>query len=157
MIPLGGIEMILQTSITTDFKINSLKDLIKLKPFLEAGSLKINKSQLARELGKDRRTIDKYINGYEKPKIRNRSSFIDDYYDIIKELLSNESQQNFYYKRVLWQYLKDNHGLTCAQSSFRRYISKHPEFDEYFKKHSKSFISKRLICVLKRTQDNKHR
>ncbi len=143
MIPLGGIEMILQTSITTDFVIHSLKDLVKLKPFLEAGSLKINKSQLARELGKDRRTIDKYINGYEKPKTRNRSSFIDHYYDIIKELLSKESQQIFYYKRVLWQYLKDNHGLTCAQSSFRRYISKHPEFDEYFKKHSKSFISKK--------------
>lgn len=68
--------------------------------------MKINKSQIARELGKDRRTVDKYLRGYEKPTARRRSSCIDDYYDIIKDLLSDENQQIFYYKRVLWQFLK---------------------------------------------------
>lgn len=32
----------------------------------------------------------------------------------------------------MWQYLKDNHGLDCAQSSFRRWISLHDEFQSYF-------------------------
>ena len=42
--------MILKNQIITDIKINSVEDLYKLKPFLEEGTLKINKSQIAREL-----------------------------------------------------------------------------------------------------------
>lgn len=33
---------------------------------------------------------------------------------------------------MLWQYLKDNHGLDCAASTFRAYIAKTPEFNAYF-------------------------
>ena len=135
--------MIYTPKITSDIQINSLKDLVKLKPFLEDSTLKINKSQIARELGKDRRTVDKYLKGYEKPTARRRSSCIDDYYDIIKDLLSDENQQIFYYKRVLWQFLKDNHGLSCAQSSFRRYISQHSEFQSYFERRQKRHIKKK--------------
>lgn len=76
--------MIYTPKITSDIQINSLRDLVKLKPFLEDSTLKINKSQIARELGKDRRTVDKYLKGYEKPAARRRSSCIDDYYDISK-------------------------------------------------------------------------
>ena len=57
--------MIYTPKITSDIQINSLRDLVKLKPFLEDSTLKINKSQIARELGKDRRTVDKYLKGYE--------------------------------------------------------------------------------------------
>ena len=28
--------------------------------------------------------------------------------------------------------MKDMYGLKCAESSFRRYLSKHKEFDDYF-------------------------
>ncbi len=129
--------MIYTININTDITINTLQDLVKLKPLIEEGTLKINKSQLARELGKDRRTIDKYINGYEKPTTRKRESTLDDFYEIIKELLSDSNQQLFYYKRILWQYLIDNHGLNCAESSFRRYISIHDEFQSYFDNRSK--------------------
>ena len=135
--------MIYTQKIHTDFQIKSLEDLTKLKPFLEDGTLKVNKSQIARELGKDRRTVDKYLNGYEKPATRHKGSPIDDYYGIIKELLSDENQQIFYYKRVLWQFLKDNYQLPCAQSSFRRYISHHPEFQEYFDRRRKNFSHKK--------------
>jgi transposase len=126
--------MIYKTKINTDISIKTLNDLHKLKPFLEDGTLKINRSQLARDLGKDRRTVDKYLKGYEKPARRDRSSNIDEYYDLITDLLSDTNQQIFYYKRILWQYLKDNHGLQCAQSSFRRYIQHIPEFQSYFEK-----------------------
>lgn len=54
--------MILKNKIITDIIINSVDDLYKLHPFLEDGTLKINKSQIARELEVDRRTVDKYIN-----------------------------------------------------------------------------------------------
>ncbi len=133
--------MIYKLNIHTDLQITSLEDLEKLQPFLEDSTLKINKSQIARELKKDRRTIDKYLKGYKKSKQRTRSSYLDAYYDIIKELLSTSNQQIFYYKSTLWQYLTDNHGLTCPESSFRRYISKHPEFQVYFNQRKKHPIS----------------
>ena len=121
--------------------VNILVDLHKLKVIMEVNNLKVNKSQIARELGVDARTVGKYLNGYVKPTTRNRKSPIDDFKPIIQSLLSEESIQVFYYKRVLWQYLKDNHGLDCAQSSFRRYISNNVEFNDYFKRRKKGYIS----------------
>lgn len=101
--------MILKNQIITDLKIENVKDLYKLKPFLEECALKINKSQIARELEVDRRTVDKYINGYTKPETRNRDDCITPFYEIIAELLSDRNRQVFYYRKVLWQYLVDNH------------------------------------------------
>ena len=63
--------MIIKNEIITDLEIKSVKDLYKLKPFMEDTSLKINKSQIARELDVDRRTVDKYINGYETKITKN--------------------------------------------------------------------------------------
>ena len=40
--------MILKNHIITDISINQLDDMHKLKPFWEDGTLKINKSQIAR-------------------------------------------------------------------------------------------------------------
>jgi len=124
--------MHIKIDVNTEIEIKELTDLPKLKIFMESLNMKINKSKLARDLNVDRRTVDKYLNGYQPSKTRNKRSKIDDYYDVIKLLLSEESPQKFYYKRVLWQYLKDNHGLDCADSSFRAYISRKPEFQQYF-------------------------
>lgn len=124
--------MHIQLNVNTKIEVNKLTDLPKLKLLMEGLDMKINKSQLARDLNVDRRTIDKYLGGYNQPKTRNRKSKIDDYYKVIKLLLSGESPQKFYYKRVLWQYLKDNHGLECSASGFRAYISRKLEFQQYF-------------------------
>lgn len=53
--------MILNNQIITNIKLKGVNGLYKLKPFLEDGTLKINKSQIARELEVDRRTIHKQI------------------------------------------------------------------------------------------------
>lgn len=124
--------MHLSINLTTDFKVDSLTDLSKYKLMMESLGMKINKSELARQLKVDRRTVDKYLNGYVSSKSRSRKSKIDDYYGVISLLLSEDSPQVFYYKRVLWQYLKDNHGLDCSQSRFRSYISSKPEFNPIF-------------------------
>ena len=113
--------MILINQIITDIRIESVNDLYKLKPFLEDGTLKINKSQIARELEVDRRTVDKYINGYTKPETRNCDDCITPFYDIITELLSDKNQQVFYYRKVLWQYLVDNHGFKGVYCNFCHY------------------------------------
>lgn len=76
--------MLINYEINTNLEIKCLKDLHKLKD-LQNNGLKVNKSELARRLGKDRRTITKYINGYEPKVSRRRSSQFDDYYVIIDQ------------------------------------------------------------------------
>ena len=115
--------MILINQIITDIRIESVNDLYKLKPFLEDGTLKINKSQIARELEVGRRTVDKYINGYTKPETRNCDDCITPFYDIITELLSDKNQQVFYYRKVLWQYLVDYHMKTVMDEARTEYYA----------------------------------
>ena len=127
--------MYITLDVQTDFEINSLTDLPKFKQLMESLHMKINKSQLAREMGVDRRTIEKYLNGFTPKGTKKKDSILDDYYEVIATLLSEESKQVFYYRRILWQYLKDNHGLECGASTFRRYIANTPEFAAYFKEN----------------------
>lgn len=53
--------MQMQLNIKTNIEIKSLLDLPKLNMLMESLKMKINKSKLAREIGVDRRTIDKYL------------------------------------------------------------------------------------------------
>ncbi|MCM3126122.1 MULTISPECIES: IS21 family transposase [unclassified Mesobacillus] len=137
--------MHVQLEVTTDIEIKCVTDLPKLKLLMENLNMKINKSKLARELNVDRRTIDKYLNGYVPPGKRKSNSKIDEYYNVISLLLSKESKQIFYYKRVLWQYLTDNHGLECSQSNFRAYLSKKPEFQAYFTEGKRTQPAKSIV------------
>lgn len=91
-------------------------------------------------MGVDRRTIDKYLNGFIQKTKRNKPSKIDEFYLIIASLLSEDSKQVFYYRRNLWQYLKDNHGLKCGQSTFHNYIANTPEFKADFEKDARIFF-----------------
>lgn len=123
--------MILACQLNTNIHINTLEDLHKLKHLIEDNNLKVNISQLARELGKDRRTVKKYINGYVKTNKRKRKSQFSDFYPVIKELL-HDANKVFAYKRVLYQYMKDNYNMPGSSSGFRRYISSIDEFNQYF-------------------------
>lgn len=113
----------------------SIQDLHQLHHLEEMG-IKVNKSDLARRFNVDRRTIDKYINGYQKPKNRNKSSQYDLYYEIIKTTLEDKSLL-FGYKRSLWKYLVEQYGLQWPESSFRRYIDSKEELNRYFIKKDK--------------------
>ena len=126
--------MIIKSPITTDLNIDRLEDLYKLKPIMETTNLKINKSQIARELGVDRRTVDKYVNGFSKSKHRTSTNCLMPYMDIIRDLLSDENEQLFYYRRVLWQFLCDNHGYSGSYVNFCYYLNRVPEFAGYFNK-----------------------
>lgn len=137
--------MIIELNPTTYFEIESLEDLSTLNTFYEVNHLKPNFCRLSRELEYDRRTIKKYLEGYKKPVTRTKASKIDVFHDKIGELLSDDNVQIFEYKQNLWQFLKDNHGLDCSESSFRRYISKFPEFNAYFKKRNKKVTSQSLM------------
>lgn len=138
-------RMHIAIDINTNLEITSLTDLPKLKLLMENLKMRINKSELARKFKVDRRTITKYLNGFTINNTRKKTSKIDAHYDIIKRLLSDESPQKFYYKRILWQYLKDNHGLDCSDSGFRAYISRKPEFQGYFESTRKRKSHKEVI------------
>ena len=112
--------MILTPTLLSDININRLEDLFKLKPLMNHANLKVNKAAIARDLKCDPRTVSKYIDGYQKPTKRKRYSPIDEFYPLIKELLES-STQVFFYKRVLWQYLTDNHKI--GRASCRERVS----------------------------------
>ena len=126
--------MIIKTTLITDLKINRLEDLPKLKLIMQESNLKVNRSQIARELGVDRRTVDKYLNGFRKSRHRSSTNCLTAYMDTIRELLSDENNQVFYYRRVLWQYLCDNNGYRGSYSNFCCYLNAIPEFNQYFRK-----------------------
>jgi hypothetical protein len=119
-----------------NIEVRELSDLPKIKELAESLNIKINKSQLARDLNVSWSTIDNYLNGFVPKKIRNKISKSDELYPTIRELLSEGSSQKFYYEECLYQYLADNYQLDCSGASFRRYILKHPEFKNYFEQQS---------------------
>lgn len=126
--------MIMKPNIITDLKIHTLQDLHKLQPFLEDGTLKINKSQIARELSVNRKTVDKYLHGFKKSDTREKPNCLRNHLETIKELLSDHNQQVFYYKRILWQYLVDNHSYEGSYTNFVKNLRKYPDLNAYFHK-----------------------
>ena len=138
------LPVLINKNITVSLKIESREDLPKLKAFMEANNLKINKSEVARQLDMDRRTVTKYLEGYEKTTMRNKPSKVEEYRPVIEDLLSSDTQI-FYYRKVLWQYLKDNHGMDVPLPTFYHYLQITPEFNEYFKSGSQSRRSSKPV------------
>jgi hypothetical protein len=128
-------------------------DLHKLKPFRENTKLKVNFSEIGRNLKVDRRTATKYADGFTKSKTRERASQFDEFYEIIIELLS-DGLRLFAYKNNLYNYMKDNHDMPGASSSFRRYLSNVPEFDQYFKSKGRIKPSIKDENIIDKNQDN---
>ena len=95
----------------------------------------------------DSQTIDKYLNGYQSNKTKTHKLKIDDFLRGKKLFLSDGTPQKFYYERVLWQYLGDNRGLNCAESSFRAYISRKPEFQQYFDSRKGELSRKQTVRI----------
>lgn len=76
-------KLILNMNINTEIEINSVKDLNKLKIIVEVNNLeKPNFSELARQLGVDRRTAKKHYEGNLEKERKDKKSKIDDYHDI---------------------------------------------------------------------------
>lgn len=129
--------MLIRINTPVSLSIEKLTDLPKLKTFMENNNIKLNKSELARELGINRRTVDKYLEGYEKPAHRNKPSKVEEFYDEIQDLLSSKTQV-FHFRSVLYRYLRDNCGMDIPEQTFYHYLKSVPEFDSYFKKDKSS-------------------
>ena len=132
--------MLINFNTPVSLSIDELTDLPKLKTFMEHNNIKLNKSELARQLGIDRRTVDKYLDGYEKPEHRDKPSKLEAYRDTIQYLLSS-STQVFHFRSVLYRYMVDNYGMDVPAQTFYHYLKSVPEFDRYFKKNKVSASS----------------
>lgn len=117
------------------FVVQTLQDVPLLRQINEANSMKPNFAKIARELNVDWRTVKKYYYHGSPSRRRCRASILDDYEELIHKLLLDETlPHQFYYKATLWRYLCDNYGLAISESTFRHYISKKKEFQDYFTK-----------------------
>lgn len=125
--------MLIKIEVPVSLKIEQLTDLPKLRAFMEDNDLKLNKSEIARQLSIDRRTVSKYLDGFEKSRHRNKPSKMDQYYDTIKELLSSETQI-FSFRSVLYRFLKDNYDMNIPEQTFYHYLKSVYAFEQYFKK-----------------------
>lgn len=123
--------MLINIKTPVSLKIEKLTDLPKLRTFMEENNLKLNKSEIARQLNVDRRTVNKYLDGFEKTKHRDKPSKLNSYYELISSLLNSDTQV-FHYRSVLYRYLVDNYEFNVAVPTFYQYIKSVPEFDSYF-------------------------
>ena len=132
--------MLINIQSPVSLSVNHLTDLKKVKAFMDDNNMKVNKSEIARRLGIDRRTVSKYLGGFEKSSTRQKSSRLDSYHDIIKSLLSSDTQV-FYYRSVLYRFLCDNYGLDAPVQTFYHYIKSIPYFNAYFRKTSRTIAN----------------
>lgn len=139
----------------TEIELNTINDLNNLRLVMEVNGLdKPNFSELARNLGVDRRTVKKYYEGNIEINRKPKKSKIDDYYDLISSLLSEENKQIFCYKSHLYRYLVREYNLECSRNNFNYYILKNNEFAEYFKPKRKKDTIKSETPFGKQVQFN---
>lgn len=124
--------VLIQVTTPVSLSIDKLTDLPKLKTFMEQNDIKLNKSEIARQLNINRRTVDKYLSGFEKSKHRDKPSKLEKYRDDIQSLLSSETQV-FHFRSDLYRYLTDNHGMDVPEQTFYHYLKSVKEFDDYFR------------------------
>ena len=64
--------MLINIQSPVSLSVNHLTDLKKVKAFMDDNNMKVNKSEIVRRLGIDRRTVSKYLDGFEKSSTRRR-------------------------------------------------------------------------------------
>lgn len=101
-----------------------MNKIIKLKQeliILKTLGIKPNYSELARKHKCDRRTVKKYNEGYDgKPKIRNKSSMLDQYTDDVEEKLNLPGATI----SGTYQYIKEKDNLIGSYSNFYQFVKR---------------------------------
>lgn len=120
----------------TEIIVNNIENITDLAMFSESykkGNLKLNVSKLARELNKDRKTVQNYLNGKVPSGTRVRVKYLDQYRDLIIELLTDK-YRSFDYIDHLYNYLVREHKITCSRSTLNRYVRNDETINSLFNK-----------------------
>ena len=124
-------------------QITKLTDLLLFSRAYKEGLIKVNISKLSKELGHDRKTIKKYLNGEVPKKTRERIKYLDQHRDYIS-LVLNDKYQSFDYIDHLYKYLKREKNITCSRSTLNRYIRNDKELNKLFKRKKEVSFTERF-------------
>ncbi len=123
--------------------IGCLEDLLLFSKAYQEGLVKVNVSKLAAHLGKDRKTIKKYLNGEAPKKTRDKVKYLDAHRDYIVSVLKDK-YQSFDYIDHLFKYLKREKGITCSRSTLNRFIRGDLELNDLFKRKKTNSFTERF-------------
>lgn len=104
--------------------------------YLKGLIMKPNITKLANAIGADRKTVRKALNGFVPSKTKAWGKYLDDYKNIMIDLLKDE-YKDFEYVKHLYNFMKRENKIECSYSTFRRYISNDNELSKLFNKSKK--------------------
>jgi transposase len=113
--------------------ISKIDDLLLFSSAYQQGAIKVNITKLAEHLGKDRKTIRRYLKGDVPKKTKEKTKYLDQHQAYIKQVLTDK-YQSFDYIDHLFKYLQREKKITCSRSTLNRYIRGHEELNELFKR-----------------------
>lgn len=123
---------------TIEITIDSLQSVTRLGEFIRKGLImkKINISQIARDLGVDRRTVKRYMELTEENKKsrKARTSKVEKHHDIIAGIVKNN---DYIYIEHIYNKLKREHDVDYSLSTFKCY---------YYKQFKSSTSSKKVTA-----------
>jgi transposase len=124
-------------------QIERIEDLLLFSKAYKEGLIQVNVSKLARNLGKDRKTIRKYLKGEAPKKTRQRIKYLDLHRQYIIDVL-NDKRRSFDYVDHLFRYLKRERGITCSRTTLNRYIRTDQELNELFERKKTEHFTERF-------------
>lgn len=124
-------------------QIKSIENLLLFSKAYKEGLVRVNVSKLARNLGKDRKTIRKYLMGHAPKKTRQRIKYLDQHRQYIIEVLSDKNR-SFDYIDHLFKFLKREQGITCSRTTVNRYIRTDDTLNEMFERRKTEHFTERF-------------
>ncbi len=120
--------------------LKSIEDIRMLSSaYLKGVIMKPNITKLSKAIGADRKTVRKALNGFIPAKTKSRGKYLDDFKNIMIDLL-NDEYKDFEYIQHLYNFMKRENGIECSYSTFRRYISMDDELSKLFHKSKKGDV-----------------
>lgn len=114
-------------------QVRTIEDLRMFSNAFKKGLIvKPNIKKLAIQIGADRKTVRKALNGFVPSKTKTREKYLDSYRTDIFNLLKDDKRE-FDYIKHLFNFMKRENNINCSYSSFRRYIINDEELSEMFK------------------------
>lgn len=104
---------------------------------------KPNISRIARKLNCSRDTVRKRLNGEFPATTRKKTKYLDNYYDVLLDTLSNE-YKSFSYIKHLFNYFVREYNIKCCYTTFREYVMNDDKLSKHFKKSNERKFTERF-------------
>lgn len=123
--------------------ITTFDDLSRLSEWYQKGAIKLNLSKIARELNCDRKTVKRRLEGVVPKTTRKRGKYLDDFKPLMLSYLQ-DTTRHFSYIDHLFYFMRREHYITCARSTFYRYIVNDEDLIQSFKQNTGTSFTQRF-------------